>query len=124
MSRWIAQPDKQCCGQIAVAIVANISLKESIEIFGHDSYTSTKDIVHVLKFLGFICNKHLKRKRTSILCIAKVWRPEWKQNWHWVVLKGNKIYDGVYGDKTGKAKWPVGAKITSCLNIWSWQNAV
>lgn len=103
------------CGQIAVSIILHKSLKETVKMFGHSSYSTTKDMVKILRKNKVKCDNRLKRKRGN-LAIAKLTYP-YKRNWHWVVVWGDKIYDGHYGRRNGTVRWDCGTRITSYLNI-------
>ena len=115
---WIQQPpNKKVCGQVAVAVVAGISLSESIAIIGKKGCTKTKDLIKALKVLGYKCPNHCKKLPTSSLAIAQVHSPKRKGGWHWVVVDGDKIFDGSYGTPDGKVCWPEGWRITSYLPL-------
>ena len=116
MYRWKKQPHRPICGQIAVAVIANCSIKKAIEVIGKDSYTTTKDLARGLRKLGFKCPSRLQRlKEKPKLAIAKL--KNHKYNWHWVVIIQDKIFDGKYGNKSGKVKWKKDWRITSYLPI-------
>ena len=117
MRKWIKQPNKPICGQVAIAVVIGKSLKEIIKIFGHEHGTKTKELVKVLRKFGYSCPNKLKRlKQKPELAIGKL-KHKLKKGWHWVVIDRDKIYDGVRGTKAGKVKWKRGYKITSYLPI-------
>jgi len=62
MRQWIKQPEgSYLCGQIAVAVIAGISLEEAIKVVEKKGCTSTKRLVKSLKALGFECPSRLKR---------------------------------------------------------------
>lgn len=107
MYRWKKQPDRPVCGQIAVSVIANCSMKKAIKVIGKDKYTKTKDLARGLKKLGFKCPLRLKvfKKNKPELAIAKLSYPDTKHQWHWVVVYKDKIFDGNYGNKLGKVKW-------------------
>jgi len=115
MRRWIYQPyNTNLCGQIAVAVVAGISLEKSIELFGKQGCTRTKELVKVLRQIGFECPDKLQRKRTN-LCIAKLTYPNKRS--HWIVMDGDKIFDGCNGNEHGSVTWNSDWKVTSYLPI-------
>jgi hypothetical protein len=116
MRRWIRQPYLPCCGQLAVAVIANISLEQSIGLFGNSDPTKTKDLASVLHQLGYKCPNKLQRILKTKLAIAKLNNNTYP-NWHWVAIIGNKIYDGNYGTPNGKVNWKPNWKITSYLPI-------
>lgn len=116
--QWVKQPDgSNLCGQVAVAVVAGISLEKSIELFGKKGCTRTKDVVRVLRQLGFHCPDRLSRKfPLQKVKIAKLCYPNSNRS-HWVVYNENKIYDGINGDKDGNVIWGPKWRITSYLPI-------
>lgn len=99
----LLQPTKsRTCGQHCVAMVAGISVLESIELFGHKNGTTPKMVSEVFKKLGY---KQAKRKlfnfayekqlpKVCLLCI------HWdKSGGHWVVYNNGDIYcpgKGIY----------------------------
>ena len=118
MYKWIKQPDKPLCGQIAVAVIGKCSIKKAIKLIGKDGYTKTKDLARGLKKLGFKCPTRLKvLKNKPELAIGKLSYPDTKYNWHWVVVYKNKIFDGINGNRWGKVKWEKNWRITSYLPI-------
>lgn len=97
-------PGSSLCGQACVAMIAGISLEESIKIFGHSHSSKTKQIIKALKSLGIYPSERLKRfsqlkrwpQRAIIREIYKV--PGRKQgsfriNGHFVLLWDGYIYD-------------------------------
>ncbi len=118
MRRWIKQPDdSNQCGQVAVAVVTGITLKQSIRIIGKKGCTNTKDLVFALRFLGYKCPRKCKKMPRPPLAIAKLRAPDRKNGWHWVVVDGDKIYDGIDGNERGQIIWKYGWKLTSYLPI-------
>ena len=119
MRTWIQQkPKSHCCGQIAVAVVAGISLEESIKVVGKKGSTTTKDLAKALRKLGYSCpNRCKKTNPPPELAIAQLKRPSRKSGWHWVVVDGDRIWDGTNGNSLGQVSWLKGEKITSYLPI-------
>lgn len=107
--------DTWYCGQVAVSIILRKSLKEIFKLFGHKGSTTTEDLIKVLRKNGIKCGKKLERKRGN-LAIAKLTYPD-TNNWHWVVVHGDKIYDGVRGKRNGTVDWDKSWRLTSYLNI-------
>lgn len=115
--RWIKQPPKSyCCGSIAVAIVAGITLEEAIKLTGKKGSTSTKNIAKALRELGYKCPDRCKKMPRPLLGIGQLHKPK-KSGWHWVVVDGDKIYDGINGNPDGTVNWEKGWRITSYLPI-------
>lgn len=112
------------CGQIAIAVILNISLKKAIKLVGHDTYTNTKDLIKILRQHNYQCPnrlKHLKRAPELAICKLSYIKKNNKyvSHWHWVVIYKDKIFDGVYGDSKGNVTWKNSdtMRITSYLPI-------
>jgi hypothetical protein len=117
MRKWVKQPDdSHQCGQVAVAVVAGITLEQAIRVIGKKGRTTTKDLVFALRFLGYKCPRKCKRMPRPPLAIAQLHNPK-KSGWHWVVVDGDKIFDGVNGNDRGQIIWGYGRKMTSYLPI-------
>jgi len=117
MRTWIKQPVKtNICGQIAVAIIADISLEQSIQAIGRKGCTTTKQVVNALKKLGYECPGRLKRKPKPEFGIGHLRYPK-QYKGHWVVVDGDKIYDGIYGNPDGTVNWKPGWRISSYLPV-------
>lgn len=118
MRTWIPQnPKKKNCGVIAVAVIANIPVNVAAEHIGKDGATTTKQIVKALRKLGYKCPDRLRAKPKPELAIAKLIDPKRKSGWHWVVVDGDKIYDGINGNADGTVNWKDGWRMTSYLSI-------
>jgi hypothetical protein len=118
MRHWISQNlKKKNCGVIAVAVVANVSVALAAEKIGKDGATTTKELVKGLRKLGYECPDRLQRIARPQLGIAKVVDPKRRSGWHWVVVDGDKIYDGINGNPDGTVNWNVDWKITSYLPV-------
>lgn len=90
------------CGQACIAMLANISLEESIKIFGTRGKTSTKDIINALNKLDILCSQKLirirKNESKSNLCIVTNYTViNGKKYKHWVIYYKNKYYDPAIG---------------------------
>lgn len=118
MRTWIEQkPNKKNCGVIAVAVVASIPVNVAAERIGKDGATTTKHLVKALRKLGYKCPKRLKVMPRPPLAIAKLTDPKRKGGWHWVVVEGDKIFDGINGKPDGTVDWGKGWRMTSYLPI-------
>lgn len=118
MRTWIQQkPNKKNCGVIAVAVIAEVSVGLAAEKIGKDGATTTKQLVKGLRALGYECPDRLQRIPRPPLAIAKLANPKRKSGWHWVVVDGDKIYDGINGKPDGTVDWENGWKMTSYLPI-------
>ena len=122
MRTWIEQPPKsRNCGQIAVAVLAGVSLEESIKAVGKKGSTTTKQLAKGLRALGYQCPDRCKRVTLFTppisLAIGQLRCPKRSSGWHWVVLDGDKIYDGIHGKPNGTVKWDKCCRITSYLPV-------
>lgn len=118
MRTWIEQkPNKKNCGVIAVAVVASIPVNVAAEHIGKDGATTTKQLVKGLRSLGYECPDRLQRIPRPPLAIAKLKNPTRASGWHWVVVDGDKIFDGINGKADGTVDWLKGWRITSYLPI-------
>ncbi len=118
--RWIEQKaGTRYCGQVAVAVIAGITLEEAIKVVGKKGCTKTSDLVKALRKLGYKCPDRCQRlKKSPPLAIGHLKNPERASGWHWVVIDGKKIYDGINGTPDGTGvRWKPGWKLTSFLPI-------
>ncbi len=101
--KLVNQPKQsRLCGHCCVAMIANISLKESIQLIGHKDGTTTKILVDVLNKLGIETGSKLTRFSSKTppeeifsngMFIVKVKYPLHKRNWHWVLIVNGKLFD-------------------------------
>ena len=99
-------PEKSnLCGQAVIAMIADISLKESIKIFNSKSTTTTRQLIAVLQELNIRCaNKLIRLKKQHELfqhklpniCIVKLHFTEYSRT-HWCVFYYGKYYDSCAG---------------------------
>lgn len=83
------------CGQTCVAMIAGISLEESINLFKSKAGTRPKQVAKVLKGLGFKCDDKLNRitkdfelPESGIYMFKLMWDD--KKGSHWVIWNGNE----------------------------------
>jgi hypothetical protein len=108
------------CGQHCVAMIAGISLVESIVAFeGKKAGTTTKQVVAALAKLGYTAPSRLQLIKGEVelpqQCILKLAWPK-QSGWHWVVYDAGKIYCpdlGIYDYKDEPAL--SGGRFTSYL---------
>lgn len=100
----IMQPEgSNLCGQSCVAMVAGVSLKQSIATFGKRGKTKTRDLVRALAALKVQCGNHLTRISKNIhppaSCIMNMrWKDsQGRSHGHWIVRHQGKYYDPAYG---------------------------
>lgn len=96
----IKQPeDSNLCGQACIAMIAGISLNESIELFNSKGATNTKKLYYALQKRGVSCNDkaiRIKNNNKPKLCIVKIHYTGYK-NLHWCIWNDNKYYDPARG---------------------------
>lgn len=96
--KLINQPElSSTCGQTCVAMIAGITLDESIKLFKFKGPTTTKQIAKVLRKLGFKCEDKLERFGSRfILPTDGIYLFKLKYNnkkggrWHWVIWNGKE----------------------------------
>jgi len=131
--KFLRQPeDSSLCGQTCVAMIADISLDESIKLFGTRGVTTTKMVASVLKKCGFKCSDRLTRIKSAHeitpskaattlpeLCIVKIRWLDNPNSSHWVIYNSGMFYDPDVGilkpKKYDKRKHYM--RITSYLEI-------
>jgi len=98
----IKQPDNSnLCGQACVAMIAGISLKESIKLFDSKGKTNTKKVYYALQKKGISCSNkavRIKNNNKPKLCMVTIHYTGYK-NRHWCVWNNNKYYDPARGIK-------------------------
>lgn len=118
MRIWIKQESgKKNCGVIAVAIITGVSMELAAKAIGKNGATTTKQLVCGLRKLGWNCPDRLQIIPRPQLAIAKLKNPKRRSGWHWVVVDGDKIFDGANGKPDGTVDWLKGWRITSYLPI-------
>lgn len=106
---------------IAVAVVASVPVNVAAEHIGKDGATTTKQLVKGLRSLGYECPDRLQRIPRPPLAIAKLIDGKRKGGWHWVVVDGDKIFDGINGKPDGTVNWSKKGRMTSFLPITKMQ---
>lgn len=115
---FMLQPKNSClCGQTCVAMIAEISLEESIFVFGKRSGTTTKNVINALRKLGISCGDRLlfaKKHEKPDVCMCVLHYKDCKST-HWTIWDGDYYLDPAYGvlEKYGE-----GFRITSYLPIY------
>jgi len=98
---FVKQPHpSNCCGQACVAMLAGISLEESISVFGKRGGTSTKDVVFALRKLNIPCDDKLTRINKhpkSDICIVVFRSKSDKRFSHWTVFNKGFYYNPAMG---------------------------
>ena len=97
----LLQPEgSSLCGQACVAMLAGITLEESIKVFGSRAGTSTKQVVEALRSLGVKCADGLTRitksRGKSEACMV-VQHFDGAKHTHWVVYLNGLYYDPSIG---------------------------
>ena len=92
----IRQPDNSnLCGQACVAMIAGISLDESIKLFNSRGSTGTKTVYYALQKRGISCSDkavRIKNNNKPKLCIVTIHYTGYK-NKHFCIWNNNKYYD-------------------------------
>ena len=118
MRVWIKQErGKKNCGIIAVAVLTGVSIEIAANAIGKNGATTTKQLSCGLHKLGYECPNRLQVGKRPPLGIAKLVDPSRRSGWHWVVVDGEKIYDGINGLPDGTVRWKKGWKLTSYLPV-------
>ncbi len=113
--KLINQPEpSNSCGQACVAMVANITLDESIKLFKSKGCTGTKQVAEVLNKLGFECKNILTRitkgfilPNDGIYLFKLTWND--KKRSHWAIWNGkeNCWYDPARKFRLYKDFWKI-----------------
>ena len=120
-------PGSSLCGQTCVAMIAGVSLDESIRAFGgKKGGTRTNDVISALRKLGFNTSDRLIRFNgacfPSDTVIVKLRFSDSKET-HWTLWHEGRFYDpSRYGHGTlnqAKNMYPEGVRMTSYLPIYN-----
>lgn len=116
--RWVVQPEGMgVCGQVAIAALTGLPLSEVYELVGHKHGTKTRELVRVLRGLGFITANNCRSRVRPWTGLAQVHQRHRYGGWHWVALDGERIYDGVNGKPDGTVEWPDNWRMTSYCEV-------
>jgi RimJ/RimL family protein N-acetyltransferase len=94
---YIKEPTGYLCGQSVIAMLANVSVDEVIDVIGHDKGTSVAEIANALTWYGIKHGKRQKCTDDAILpdiCILSLKLPGYG---HWSLYYKGKIYDPEFG---------------------------
>ena len=118
--KLVRQPEKSnCCGQACVAMLAGITLEESMDVFGTRGTTSTKDVVNALRELGISCGNELvriKKKEKAPTCMVVLHFADVKFT-HWAVYHHGLYFDPACGIL---AEYQEGIRETSFLPVYAY----
>jgi len=96
--KYVKEPTGYLCGQSVIAMLANVSVDEAIDVIGHDRGTSTAEIDEALTYYGI---KHGKtRKKYNVdtilpeICILSLKLPGYG---HWSLYYKGTFYDPEFG---------------------------
>jgi len=95
--KYIKEPTGYLCGQSVVAMLANVSVDEVIDIIGHDKGTSVSEIDKALTWYGIKHGKRQKCTDDAILpdiCILSLKLPKYG---HWSLYFKGTYYDPEFG---------------------------
>ena len=94
---YIKEPTGYLCGQSIVAMLANVSVDEVIDVIGHDKGTSVADLDSALTWYGIKHGKRQKCADDAILpdiCILSLKLPGYG---HWSLYYKGTYYDPEFG---------------------------
>ena len=96
--KYIKQPTEYLCGQACVAMIANVSVDDVIQVMHNDKGTGKKDIAKALEHYGITQAKTMTKADNSTplpsVCILKVLLPKYS---HWILYYYGKYYDPEFG---------------------------
>jgi hypothetical protein len=119
---WVKQDTKKGCGVACVAMVAGITFDDAAKVLGKRGCTKTHDLHIALGKLGFGIPARLRMLRGSIPDgILKVHRRQRSSGWHWIVKRGDKIYDPQQG-AFSVSEYPDLSLVSSALPVDEWQS--
>lgn len=114
-------PSSSLCGQSVVAMVLEVTLDESIALFGKSGKTCTRDLITVLRSRGVTCDSRLTVKRCGrelprrcVLSLHARPRSIAKGWGHWALLWDGTVYDPADGINP---VWHESTAITSYLTL-------
>jgi hypothetical protein len=127
MIKWMQQPEgSSLCGQTCVAMLAGVTLEESIKSFGGKrGGTRTKELVNAIRKLGINCGDpplvRINGQCYPDTCIVKLHFDD-QTHTHWTLWHNGQFYDpsyiGQYTLYCYKGKYPEGIRPTSYLPIF------
>ena len=101
--KLVRQPeDSNLCGHACVAMIAGISLNESIELFNSKGTTTTKNVYEALQKKEISCSNkavRIKNNNKPKFCMVVIHYSGCK-NTHWCIWHNNKYYNPAYGIRT------------------------
>ena len=84
--KYIKQPTEYLCGQVCVAMIANVPVDDVIQVMHNDKGTGKKDIAKALEHYGITQAKTMTKADNSTplpsVCILKVLLPKYS---HWIL---------------------------------------
>ena len=96
--QYIKQPTEFLCGQACVAMIANVSVNEVIQVMNNDKATGKKDIEKALEHYGIAQAKTMTKADNGTplpsACILKVLVSGYS---HWILYYHGKYYDPEFG---------------------------
>lgn len=87
------------CGQCCVAMLTGATLRRVINLVGHEHGTRTKELVRVIRRLGYDCDDRLRAPRDLAKELADKPRAlvkltfDTRSTWHWLAWADGKVYD-------------------------------
>jgi hypothetical protein len=124
----IQQPSESIiCGQCCVAMLTGATLSKVINLVGHRRGTKTKELVKVIRRLGYDCPARLKHVKDLDKALYEVERALVKitwdhtRGWHWVAWADGLVFDPGSENPLGNFSLYgyLGGRATSYLEISS-----
>lgn len=124
--RWIKQHNYRNCGQIAVAVLAEVPLKQVESLFGHHHSSYTRELVSALRELGFECPDRRKAVRKwpaeDFFGIVHIRAKGDQRGGHFVAIAKGKAWDGCATRSMKFSEWiekelSAGWRITAILPV-------
>jgi hypothetical protein len=102
-------------------MIANISIEESMQGFGHTHCTTTKEVVRVLRNFKITCSQSrlIRISKTNTIPPLGLLKIKWNSKGsHWVVVENGFIYDPAHGIYAySEAEKAINGKITSFIPL-------
>jgi RimJ/RimL family protein N-acetyltransferase len=95
--KYVKEPTGYLCGQTVIAMLANISVDDVIDVIGHDRGTSVGEIDNALTWYGIKHGKRQKCNEDAVLPEISILSLKLPGYGHWSLYYKGKIYDPEFG---------------------------
>ncbi len=96
--KHIYEPDDLQCGQAVIAMLADVSIEEVIEVVGTNRETTLSQMFKAFEHYGISCSKERiaenKKENLPSVCLLSLETP---RCWHWSLYFHGKFYDPEHG---------------------------